>query len=165
MAIFTPPDIGGGLRDFVDYIRVDRPHRWPALGVALAVPLVIGYFMARSINPEEAPKRTIVYVESWRADRSDYDVRRDWLQRAREANERNRRRRDAYGAFARTLGQDYDVDRADDEFGAALADIAAAEREVDAAEREGRPIRDLTRDRRNAAAGSAAPPAAPAANR
>ena len=159
MAIFTPPDIGGGLRDFVDYMRADRPHRWPALGVAVAVPAVVFYFMARAIHPAEAPKGQIIYVESWRADRSDYDVRRDWLARARAANERNRRRRDAYGAFARTLGQDYDVRRADDEFGAALADIDAAEREVDAAEREARPIRDLTRDR------AAAATAAPAANR
>lgn len=137
---FQPTEIVGGVRDFIDYMRADRPHRWPALGLAVVVPLVVFYFIARSINPEDEPKRTIIYVESWTADRSEYDVRRAWLQRAREANERNRRRRDAYGTFARGLGQDYDVNAAHDEFDQALADIAQAEADVDAAEAAGVPI-------------------------
>lgn len=151
-------DVLGGFRDFWDYVRADRPHRWPAMGLAITVPLVVFYFIARSVNPPEEPQRQIIYVESWRADRSDYDVRRDWLQRARDANERNRRRRDAYGAFARTLGQGYDAAGAQDEFDAALADIAAMEREVDVAERERRPIRTIAELR----AAGLAPPEQPA---
>ena len=156
-----PVDIAGGWRDLWEYLKVDRPHRWPAMGLALTVPLIVMYFIARSLNPVEAPKREIIYVQSWRADRSDYDIRRDWLDRARQANERNRRRRDAYGSFARQLGQEYDAGRAQDEFDAALADIAAMEREVDAAERERRPIRTIEELRDAGLAPPATPSAAP----
>jgi len=49
----------------------DRPrHQWVALGLALLVPLVIGVtFMFDMRNAQTvAPK--VIYVESWRADRS-----------------------------------------------------------------------------------------------
>ncbi len=143
MSRFSPTNIQGGFRDFWEYMREDRPHRWPALGLAITIPGVILYFMADALRPAPPSGPQIIYVQSWPADRSDYDIRRDWLQRAREANEQNRRRREAFGAFGNAIGQDYDKARADDEFARALADIAAMEREVDAAERARRPIRSM----------------------
>lgn len=135
--------IGGGLRDFWDYVRQDRPHRWPALGLAITIPAVILFFIADALRAPPEPARQIVYVENWAADRSIYDVRRAWLARAREANAANQQRRGNFGAFAEAIGQNYNADRAKAEFDAAFADIAAMEREVDAAEREQRPIRTI----------------------
>lgn len=144
-------------RDFWDYVRQDRPHRWPALGLALAIPLVILYFIARSVNSLDEPKRTIIYVESWRADRSEFDIRRAWLQRAREANDANEKRRAAYGGMARAIGQDFDKDQADREFAEARAQIDKAMADLDYAERNGLPLPPLPR------AGDPAPAASPPA--
>jgi hypothetical protein len=143
MERFRPANIQGALGDFWDYVRQDRPHRWPAWGLAITIPGVILWFIADALKPPPEPTRQIIYVESWRADRSDYAIRRDWLQRAREANQQNQARRNAFGAFGEAIGQDYDRSRADREFADAFADIAAMEREVDAAEREQRPIRTI----------------------
>lgn len=153
-----PVDVTGGLRDFWDYIREDRPHRWPALGLAITVPAVILFYIADALTPPAQPTRQIIYFESWTADRSEYDIRRAWLQRAREANMRNRERREAFGAFGEAIGQTYDQQRAAREFDAALADVAAMEREVDLAERERRPIRTIQALRDSGEAAPALPP-------
>ncbi len=150
--------MGGSLQDFWDYIRVDRPHRWPALGLALTIPGVILFFIADAFTAPIQTGPQVTYVQSWPSDRSDYDVRRDWLQRARAANQANQQRRGTMGSFAESLGQTYDAQRAQAEFANAYADIAAMEREVDAAERERRPMRTIQQLRD---AGLAPPPLPP----
>ncbi|MEQ1725428.1 MAG: hypothetical protein ABL882_05840 [Sphingopyxis sp.] len=159
MRLFAMPDIGGGFRDLWDYMRTDRPHRWTALGLAITIPLVVFYFILRSVYHQDAPKRSILYVQSWPADRSEFDVRHDWLVRAREANDRNERRRDAYGSFARALGQDYDKGAAHDEFDEARATIDQALRDLEEARAAGRPIPPLPRAQPEAPPAPAAPAA------
>ncbi|MEQ1510403.1 MAG: hypothetical protein ABL909_08410 [Sphingopyxis sp.] len=161
MKMFAMPDIGGGARDFWDYIRADRPHRWSALGLSIAIPLIVLYGIARSLYHVEEPKRSIQYVQSWPADRSEFDVRHDWLVRAREANDRNERRRNAYGSFAKALGQDYDKNAAHDEFDEARATIDQALRDLAEARAAGRPIPPLPRAEPETPPASAVP-AAPA---
>ena len=143
MRIFEMPDIQGGFKDLWDYLKEDRPHRWTALGLAIALTGVIFWFFLRSVNPIEPPKRQIIYVQSWPSDRSDFDVRRDWLRRAREANDLNERRRDAYGSFARAIGQDYDKGAAHREFDEARATIDQAMRDLEHAEANGLPLPPL----------------------
>ncbi len=138
------PDIGGGIQDFWAYMRADRPHRWPALGLSVTMAALILYFIARSLAPEP-PARTIIYVQSWPADRSDFAVRRDWLNRALEANDRNQQRRNNYGAVAKMIGQEFDQAAADREFEEARATIRRALAELDAAEAAGRPLPPLPR--------------------
>ena len=158
MSVFNTPDISGGISDFWNYIRVDRPHRWPAMGLAVTIALLVLYFVARAVAPPQEQERTIIYVESWRSDRSDFDVRRAWLVRARQANDRNERRRDAYGAMARVLGQDYDQAAARNEFDDARAVIDQAMRDMEAAQAAGRPLPPLPR-REQAQPVPSAPPA------
>ena len=148
----------GMIADFIAVWKQAGNNRWRIAAVAAVCTFGVFYVMANQGGRAPHPPPEVTYITSWRADRSDYDVRRDWLQRARDANARNRRRRDAYGAFARTLGQGYDAAGAQDEFDAALADIAAMEREVDVAERERRPIRTIAELR----AAGLAPPEQPA---
>lgn len=143
MRIFQMPDIQGGFKDLWDYMRAPRPHRWTSLGLAITVTGLVFWFFLRSVNPPEPPKRQIIYVQSWSANRSDFDVRRDWLRRAREANDVNERRRDAYGSFARALGQEYDKNAAHNEFDEARAQIDQAMRDLDHAEANGLPLPPL----------------------
>lgn len=113
MSIFRNVDLGGGLSDFWDYIRQDRPHRWPLWGLALAITWIIFRGVEAYLIPEIKPDRSIVYVESWRADRSAAEVRADWVARAKETTRRNAERRAAYQRFADSLGIEYDSTEAD----------------------------------------------------
>jgi hypothetical protein len=159
MPIYTPPDISGGIKDLWDYIRVDRPHRWPALGLAITIPGVVFFLIADDLRPEPEGRR-IVYVQSWPADRSEFDVRRDWLNRALRANDENQARREAAGAMAGAIGQTFDKARSDREFDEARATIRQALADLDAAEAAGQPLPALPRsepETPNAAARPAAP--------
>ena len=161
MSLYTPPDIAGGLKDFWIYIQQDKPHKWASLGLAVTIPLVILYFMARTVEPDPEPP-TIQFVESWPADRSDFDVRRDWLKRGIAQNEMNRRRRHAYGELGDAIGQSsYDKSGADAEFDRARALMEQAMADLEAAEAAGQPLPPLPRRATPQTASPAAPAPAP----
>ena len=143
MRILNMPDIGAGVTDFWDYIREPRPHRWTAAALAFTVTGFIMWLFSYSMAPPVEPRGQIVYVESWPLERTEYDTRRAWLNRARAANDANQRRRDAYGSFARTIGQGYDKDAANREFDEARATIDQALADLDAAEKAGLPVPPL----------------------
>lgn len=96
----------GAFVDLWNYVREDRPHRWASMGLAITIPLIIIYVMYQSlIQPPQGP--TIIYVESWPADRSQAEVERDWKARAEKMNADNAKRRAAYRGVADALGIDY----------------------------------------------------------
>ncbi len=161
MSLYTPPDIAGGLKDFWTYIQQDKPHKWASLGLAITVPMVILYFMAKTVEPDPE-KRSIIFVESWPIDRSDFDVRRDWLKRGLAQNEQNRRRRHAYGEVGNAIGQStYDKAAADAEFDRAKALMDQAMADLEAAEAAGQPLPPLPRRAIPQSATPAAPAPAP----
>jgi hypothetical protein len=161
MSLYTPPDIAGGLKDFWIYIRQEKPHKWASLGLALTIVGVIFYFIVKALEPKPEPP-SIIFVESWPIDRSDFDVRRDWLKRGIEENEQNRRRRHAYGELGNAIGQStYDKAAADAEFDRARALMEQALADLDAAEAAGQPLPPLPKRAMPQTASPASP--APAA--
>ncbi len=131
-----PSDVAGGVRDLIAYIRTDRPHRWPLLGLSITIAGLVMWGIFRTEVPKDEGPR-LVYFENWRADRSEFDVRRDWLNRALADNEANRKRRAAYGAVGKAIGQDYSQAQADAEFDEARAEIERLIAENDAAQARG----------------------------
>lgn len=113
MRMFGNWDVAGGASDFWAYIREPRPHRWPLLGVAGALAAVTFWGFSEKLIRYEAPKSSIVYFESWKADRSDAEVRADWIARAKETTRRNAERRRNYQELAKSLGIEYDSTEAD----------------------------------------------------
>ena len=104
----SPRDHLGAIADLWNYVKEDRPHRWASMGLAITIPAVVMYVIYRSLIPEpQGP--SIIYVESWPLDRSQADVEKDWLERAKQANEDNAKRREAYRAVADSLGIDYEA--------------------------------------------------------
>ncbi len=99
-------------RDFWDYVREDRPHRWTSLGVALAISYVIVWAVNNSFVRPVERKAQIVYFESWEENRSIEDVRRDWVERLKQANRDNAERRRRYQDMARSLNIGYDAEAA-----------------------------------------------------
>ncbi|MEJ7926049.1 hypothetical protein WG908_04675 [Sphingobium sp. AN641] len=73
MAIFPRPvSPKSALGDLWGYFREQRPHKWPALGVSMAITWVIVWTFITDANTNTMPTRNkIFYVQSWNADRSD----------------------------------------------------------------------------------------------
>lgn len=113
MGMFSNWDITGGASDFWAYIREPRPHRWALWGLACALALVVFWTISEKLVRFDPPKASIVYFESWRADRSDAEVRADWVERAKETTRRNAERRRNYQELAKALGIEYDSTEAD----------------------------------------------------
>src|SRR3546814_5320020 len=76
-------DIGGCVSDFWDYVRQPRPHRWTSWGVASAIAILLFWGFGKYLIPYEKPKPQIIYFENWKADRSEADIRADWIARIR----------------------------------------------------------------------------------
>lgn len=126
MGMFNNWDVGGGLADFWTYIREPRPHRWTVWGLAIALPIVVFWGFSKYLIPYEAPKAQIIYFENWQANRSEADIRADWIARAKETTLRNAEKRAAYQRFADSMGIEYDASDADKVTRETLGDDAAA---------------------------------------
>jgi hypothetical protein len=113
MSFINNWNVGGGLSDFWNYVRQPRPHRWTSWGVAVVLAGVVFYGIARYLIPYETPGPRIIYFESWRADRPQSEVEREWVERAKETTRRNAERRHNYQKLADELGISYDSTEAD----------------------------------------------------
>lgn len=76
MAIFPRPvSPKSAAGDLWGYIREQRAHRWPLLGVSAAMTWVIIWMFIADADTNTMPKQNqIMYFENWRADRSDIAV-------------------------------------------------------------------------------------------
>ena len=73
MAIFPRPvSPKSAMSDMWSYFRENRPHKWPLLGVSVAITWVIIWAFIVDANTNTMPTRNqIFYVQSWDANRSD----------------------------------------------------------------------------------------------
>lgn len=73
MAIFPRPvSPKSAMSDMWSYFRENRPHKWPLLGVSVAMTWVIIWAFIVDANTNTMPTRNqIFYVQSWDANRSD----------------------------------------------------------------------------------------------
>lgn len=113
MGLMSHWDIAGGASDFWTYIREPRPHRWALAGLAFTLAGLTFWGFNEKLISHDPPKNKITYFESWRADRSDAEVRADWVERAKETTRLNAERRRNYQAMAKALGIEYDSAEAD----------------------------------------------------
>ncbi len=142
------PDVTGGFADLWNYVKIDRPHRIPAMGVSIVLPIVILYLFGYAMSEEPDTSAKIVYIENWTVDRNEEDIRREWLERAKATNARHARNREAYKRLADSLGVEYDSTEADRDSAAtdAMDPEATAKAQLEAAEK-------FSRQRSNAAKG------------
>ncbi len=111
--MFNNVDVGGGLSDFWAYIREPRPHRWASWGVAIVLPIVVLYGFSEHLIRTEEPKVEIIYFENWSANRSDAEIRAEWVARAKETTRANAEKRAEYQRLADMMGVEYDSAEAD----------------------------------------------------
>lgn len=76
MAIFPRPvSPQNALGDLWSYFRENRPHKWPLLGLSIAITYVIIWVFVVDANTNTMPTRNkIIYVQSWDANRSDATI-------------------------------------------------------------------------------------------
>lgn len=73
MAIFPKPvSPKSALGDFWTYFAQPRAHKWPILGVAMAITWVIVWAFILDAKTNTAPRQNkIMYFQNWNANRSD----------------------------------------------------------------------------------------------
>ncbi len=73
MAIFPrPASPRSALHDLWSYFRAQRPHKWPILGLSVAITWLIIWVFVLDANTNTMPTRNqIIYVQSWDTNRSD----------------------------------------------------------------------------------------------
>ncbi len=98
--------------DFWDYMREKRPHRWSALALAFTIGLVSLWALNRYLVRPVIEGPTLIYYKNL-DNRSDADIRRDWVERLKQANRNNAKRRANYQKMADTMGIEYDAAQAD----------------------------------------------------
>lgn len=114
MKLLSPNwNVTGGASDFWSYVREPRPHRWGFWGLAVTITVLVMWGVSEKLVRYDPPKSRIVYIESWRADRSDAEVMADRVARAKEVTRRNAERRLTYQRLADSLGIEYDSTEAD----------------------------------------------------
>ncbi|MDI1294920.1 MAG: hypothetical protein PSY12_03415 [bacterium] len=76
MAIFPRPvSPKSAISDLWGYFRENRPHKWPVLGLSMAITYVIVWTFIQDANTNTMPTRNkIMYVQSWDANRTDAAV-------------------------------------------------------------------------------------------
>lgn len=81
-------------KDLRDFLGERRPHQWLALALALAIPTVIGVAFFYDTIDAHRVGPTVVYLESWPADRSVEETvaRQKADEERRQAFEAQRRR-------------------------------------------------------------------------
>ncbi len=109
----------GGWRELWDLLRRPQPHKLPILALSAAMTAVV--FGVMFTQEAKGPPRPldVIYIESWRADRSDAEIiagnlaaTRERKQRETEEAARHERSRELYKALGRATGMDVDrIDR------------------------------------------------------
>lgn len=76
MAIFPRPSSPtGAAGDLWTYLRERRSHKWPLLGVSVAITWVIMWGFQRDAKDLDVPKRDqIIYIQNWDTHRSDAQI-------------------------------------------------------------------------------------------
>lgn len=113
MGMLNNWDVSGGVADFWAYVREPRPHRWAIWGLAITLPLVIFYGFSTYLIPYEKPKAQIIYFENWTTNRSEAEIRADWVARAKETTRQNAETRAEFQRLADMMGVDYNSAEAD----------------------------------------------------
>jgi len=105
----------GAVADFREVWRQSGKRRWPFVAAALATTLCVFSVIAGESWRGPPAKPTIVYINSWPADRSDEEIRRSNIenQKIKEALAAAQAKRDAkvkeiYRQLGRVSGMDVD---------------------------------------------------------
>ena len=103
-----PPSVSPtrGWRDVLGYFAARRPHRLGFMGLALALSyvMIMGVMDASRVPPKPY-HREIIYVQQWRADRTDAEIiaqqKIDGVEQTRQENELKRLEAERRASFKR----------------------------------------------------------------
>ena len=100
----------GGIRDFINYVREDRPLK-PLLIFASCCPAaaIIYMFIFDAYEKSLPPPPTVTYVESWPLDRSIEESKAAIAERQKLKDALLEKQRQSYKALGRAVGMDVEA--------------------------------------------------------
>jgi len=131
----------GALADFREVWRQAGVRRWPFVAAALSATLGVFYVIAQESWKAPPPRPTVTYINSWSADRSDAEIKREIVANqklqdrlAAEQAAREEKVKDIYRTLGKVSGMDVDAIEAKAKADAA-AEKAARDRAIGIAPR------------------------------
>ena len=106
MALPRPASPKALIADLRAFFSERRPHQLVAAALAIAMPviIVIGFIVDARTNI--APGEQLIYVESWRADRSDEEIKADQQRRQAEREAAQAERQRQFKQLEKQLGME-----------------------------------------------------------
>ena len=106
----------GALADFREVWRQAGVRRWPFVAAALSATLGVFYVIAQESWKAPPPRPTVTYINSWSADRSDAEIKREIVANqklqdrlAAEQAAREEKVKDIYRTLGKVSGMDVDA--------------------------------------------------------
>lgn len=140
-------------KDFAGEWQGDSPHRWPVLGVAIAITGSLLWMLIPAEQQGFLPRPNVIYISTWEEGRSDEEIiasnianqKRKDIRAERQAR-RDEIRKDMYRTLGRATGVDVDAMeakiKADEAEDAAQATENAAPPEVATSTTQGEAVSD-----------------------
>lgn len=91
-------------KDLKAFLAERHKHHWMALGLAILIPVAIAVGFTFDYAYYSKPSERIIYVDSWRADRSIEETRANIEQRAADRKAAQERRRQEFQQLKDQLG-------------------------------------------------------------
>lgn len=92
------------LEDIKSFARDRRPHQWFAAAGALTMTFGVLVLFYMDSKDQILPREQIVYIDSWRADRSDAEIKVAQEKRQKEREEAIKARQKMFQDLERKLG-------------------------------------------------------------
>lgn len=92
--------------DLRAFLRDRSRHQWTAAVLAVALPAGIIVLFVTDARTNIAPGEQLTYVESWRADRSDAEIKAAQAEREKEREAAMLERQRAFQRLEKKLGMD-----------------------------------------------------------
>jgi len=106
----------GAIGDFITVWKEAGARRWPFVALALSTTLGVFYMIAAESWKGPPPRPTVVYINSWTADRSDAEIARTNAENQRlqdelaaEQAKRDAKVKDIYRTIGKASGMDVDA--------------------------------------------------------
>lgn len=107
-------------KDFAGEWSQPSPHRWPVLGVAMAITFTMFWTLVPEDQRGFMPRPAVIYITSWDSHRTDEEIIASNLENQKRKDERailiaarDERRKDLYRSLGRATGIDVEEIEAD----------------------------------------------------
>lgn len=105
MAIFPRPASPRALMADIKALAAQRSRvHWVGVALAVSMPLLLLWGFSHDVREAQTPPTTIIFAESWRADRSDAEIKTAQKERQIAKEKADREKQEAFKRLEKRFG-------------------------------------------------------------